>query len=33
VRLINLAHTAPVINDQQLLTLSRAIHDFKQEVR
>jgi hypothetical protein len=33
VRLINLARTAPVINDQQLLTLSRAIHDFKQEVR
>jgi hypothetical protein len=33
MRLINLARTAPVINDQQLLTLSRAIHDFKQEVR
>jgi hypothetical protein len=33
VRLINLARTAPVINDQQLLTLSRAIHEFKHEVR
>jgi hypothetical protein len=33
VRLINQARTAPVVNDQQLLTLSRAIHDFKQEVR
>lgn len=33
VRLINLARTAPIINDQQLLTLSRAIRDFKQEVR
>jgi hypothetical protein len=32
VRLINLARTAPVVNDQQLLTLSRAIHEFKQEV-
>ncbi len=33
VRLINLARTAPIINDQQLLTLSRAIRNFKQEVR
>jgi hypothetical protein len=33
VRLINVARTAPVINDQQLLTLSRAIHGFKRGVR
>jgi hypothetical protein len=31
VRLINFALTAPTVTDQELLRLSRAIHDFKQE--
>ncbi|MGI4865722.1 MAG: DUF4350 domain-containing protein [Janthinobacterium lividum] len=33
VRLINHARTAPTVTDQQLLILSRAIRDFKREVR
>jgi hypothetical protein len=31
VRLINFARTAPTVTDQELLKLSRAIHDFKRE--
>lgn len=31
VRLINFARTAPTVTDRELLTLSRAIRDFKQE--
>jgi len=31
VRLINFARTAPAVTDRELLTLSRAIHDFKRE--
>ncbi len=31
VRLINFARTAPTVTDQELLRLSRAIHDFKRE--
>jgi hypothetical protein len=31
VRLINFARTAPTVTDQELLKLSRAIHDFKCE--
>jgi len=31
VRLINFARTAPTVTDRELLTLSRAIHDFKRE--
>jgi hypothetical protein len=31
VRLINFARTAPTVTDRELLTLSRAIHDFKHE--
>ena len=31
VRLINFARTAPVVTDRELLILSRAIRDFKQE--
>lgn len=31
VRLINFARTAPAVTDRELLTLSRAIRDFKQE--
>jgi hypothetical protein len=33
VRLINHARTAPAVTDQQLLILSRAIRDFKQEAQ
>ena len=33
VRLINRARTAPVISDQVLLSLSRAIRDFRREAR
>ncbi|MDO7885456.1 hypothetical protein Q5H89_08790 [Hymenobacter sp. CA2-7] len=31
VRLINFARTAPTVTDRELLTLSRAMHDFKRE--
>lgn len=31
IRLINFARTAPTVTDQELLKLSRAIHDFKRE--
>jgi hypothetical protein len=31
VRLINFARTAPAVTDRELLILSRAIHEFKQE--
>jgi hypothetical protein len=31
VRYINFARTAPAVTDRELLTLSRAIHDFKRE--
>jgi len=31
IRLINFALTAPTVTDQELLRLSRAIHDFKRE--
>jgi hypothetical protein len=33
VRLINFARTAPTVTDNELLILSRAIRDFKQESR
>ncbi|GAB3636960.1 hypothetical protein GCM10027422_25500 [Hymenobacter arcticus] len=33
VRLINFARTAPAVTDRELLTLSRAIQDFKHESR
>ncbi|GAB3850336.1 hypothetical protein GCM10028822_15580 [Hymenobacter terrigena] len=33
LRLVNFARTAPQINDQQLLQLSRALTDFKREAR
>ena len=33
VRLINFARTAPAVTDRELLILSRAIQDFKREVR
>lgn len=33
VRLINHARTAPAVTDQQLLILSHAIRDFKQEAQ
>ncbi len=32
-RLINFARTAPAVSDRELLTLSRAIRDFKREAR
>ena len=33
LRLVNFARTAPVVNDRELATLSRALNDFKREAR